>query len=296
MSPSKGSVICATALLLGLHTLLAQQPAFRTGVVSIPVYATVTDRSGRLVTSLQRDDFEVRDEGRPVQITTFSNEPQAITAVLLMDVSFVLVPRFPQIREAALRFVDALKPGDRARIGTLSSEIAISPILTGDKDLLRSIVDEELWPGGGASPLWQAMNASMDALARETGRRVLIALSVGGITGGGNLPSSRVTADHLARRFRDEDFQLYGIRLQGRWGNDPQLRFLTRDTGGGYFELAPDVNVAGTFERVVEELRSQYLLGFTPIAFDGKAHQLEVRVRQPNLQVRARRSYLAPSR
>ena len=76
-------------------------------------------------------------------------------------------------------------------------------------------------------------------------------------------------------------------------GPDPNLRMLADRAGGGYFELRGTDNLSTTFARVADELHHQYLLAFTPQALDGKVHRLEVRVRDSELTVRARRTYVA---
>ena len=63
----------------------AQQPAFRSGARTVAIYATVADKDGRLVPDLQRDSFEVRDNGTPQPITVFSNEIQPISVVMMLD-------------------------------------------------------------------------------------------------------------------------------------------------------------------------------------------------------------------
>jgi len=79
-------------------------------------------------------------------------------------------------------------------------------------------------------------------------------------------------------------------------GPDPHLRTLADRAGGGYFELRGTDDLASTFTRVADELHHQYLIAFAPQTLDGKVHTLEVRVRQSDLTVRGRRSYLAASR
>jgi VWFA-related protein len=75
---------------------------------------------------------------------------------------------------------------------------------------------------------------------------------------------------------------------------DPNLRALADVSGGGYFELSKATDLAATFARVANELHRQYLLGFvTPVA-DGTLHRLEVQVKRPGVQIKARKSYLAP--
>src|SRR5688572_22596654 len=64
-----------------------QQPVFRAGQDVVRVFATVVDRDGRLVTTLTKDDFEVRDEGKPQPITQFEKSPQPIRLVVMLDVS-----------------------------------------------------------------------------------------------------------------------------------------------------------------------------------------------------------------
>jgi VWFA-related protein len=76
---------------------------------------------------------------------------------------------------------------------------------------------------------------------------------------------------------------------------DPGLPKIAGATGGGYFELTNTADLASTFKRVVDELHHQYLLGFAPAALDGKTHKIDVRVKNTEMAVRARKTYLASS-
>lgn len=281
----------AFPLVLALTVAIAGDAAgvqFRSAVRTVAVYATVTDPGGRLVPDLSREAFEVLDDGNPVEITTFSNEVQPITVAVLLDMSGSMTRRFMRVREATVHFIDALLPHDRATIGTFGYEIAVSPLLTNDKDILKRVVYEEVWPGGG-TPLWNAMDAGMSALAGETGRRVILVLTDGADTG--SLPGHRADGGDVARRARDEGFMVYAIGMEavGLRG----MTGLVDRTGGGRFELQDEADLSGTFARVAEELRRQYLIGFTPAALDGREHRLEVRVGRDGLRARARRSYVA---
>jgi VWFA-related protein len=75
---------------------------------------------------------------------------------------------------------------------------------------------------------------------------------------------------------------------------DPNLRTLADVSGGGYFELSRATDLASTFTRVADELHRQYLLGFVTPVTDGALHRLEVHVKRPGVQIKARKSYLAP--
>ena len=74
---------------------------------------------------------------------------------------------------------------------------------------------------------------------------------------------------------------------------DPDLKTLTYDGGGGYFELKGPANLAATFARIADELHHQYMLAYRVPAFDGQTHQIDVRLKQRNLSVRARKTYVA---
>jgi Ca-activated chloride channel family protein len=130
----------------------------------------------------------------------------------------------------------------------------------------------------------------MTALAREPGRRVVLVLTDGADTG--HLPGHRAGQREVSRRARDGGFMIYAIGMEGT-GLRGSMANLTDQTGGGRFELKRDADLSATFARVAEELRRQYLLGFTPTALDGRQHRLEVRLTSPGLSARARRSYLA---
>jgi Ca-activated chloride channel family protein len=266
-----------------------QQPRFRSSVSTVSLYATVNDAEGRLVPDLLREDFRVFDDGVERPIALFSNETQPITVVVMLDMSASMIGRFLMVKSSTQGFIKALHAGDRAQIGSFGEEIAISPLLTGDKSVLNRVLRDELWPMGG-TPLWNAVDAGMTALAAESGRRVVLALTDGHDT---CVAYPRcLNAGDVERRATREGFMVYGIGMEGT-GLDASMKRLTEETGGGSFELTAGANLTSTFERVAEELRRQYLIGFTPNTLDGKMHKVEVRAIRKGMKVRARKSYLS---
>jgi VWFA-related protein len=211
-----------------------------------------------------------------------------------------------RVRDAAGAFIDALQPGDRARIGSFNDEVALSPHLTGDKTLLRRVIAEELWPGG-ATPLWTAMAVGMATLTGESGRRVVLTLSDGGdaciwLRFGARNGADRHRATQLCATAGDVtgrallgEFMIYAIGMEGP-GLEWELTDLAAKTGGGYFKLRRNADLAATLARVVDELHHQYVIGFEPAVLDGKTHELDVRVTRPGLSARSRKSYLAVAR
>jgi len=211
-----------------------------------------------------------------------------------------------RVRAATLHFVDALLPLDRASIGTFGSEVFVSPLLTGDKAVLKRVIEEELWPGGG-TPLWAGIDEAMKALSGETGRRIVLALTDGKDSGGElRLPSRSAgaremkwpgnpTRGKVRKRAVEQAFMVYAIGLEGG-GLDSGIIEMADETGGGHFQLQRAADLNATFTQVADELRSQYVLGFVPTALDGKLHTLDVEVRKAGYRVRARRNYLAEAR
>jgi VWFA-related protein len=272
----------------------AAQPTFKSSVQTVAVHATVQDANGRLVPGLSRDAFAIFDNGTPVEITTFSNEIQPLTVALLLDMSGSMNTRVLLVRDSTLKFIDALLPQDRVRIGTFGTEIGISPILTNDKAILARVVREELWPGGG-TPLWDAMYAGMESLAKETGRRVVLVLTDG--INGESLPGWDKSFGDVRDRAVRDGFMLYGVGMAGMTESEEEgaRKFVTliEETGGGRVKVGRDDDLQSAFVGIADELRRQYLIGFAPGPPDGREHKLEVRAKDPALRVRARKSYVA---
>ena len=300
-------------LALAAATIAAQQP-FKSGAQTVVVYATVTDSSGHIVTDLTRDRFEVYDGGKAQTITTFANDVQPITVVMMLDRSVSMLHNFSLVEEAAGTFVDRLGSSDKARIGSFSNRIEVDPRdFSSDKEELRHILKTEL-QDPGPTPLWNAMGVGMTALLHQTGRRVILVFT-DGMDRPMNGRSNNLSLKDVSRRADEEDVMVYGIGLVGdpfagyggqfsRGGlgprpqgqpdrPDPGLEKLAAASGGGYFELTRTADLEGTFARVADELHHQYLLGFTPAKVDGKSHPLDVRVKGEGLTVRARKSYLS---
>lgn len=293
---------CSAAFgLLAVFTgsvLLAQQPdqpTFRSGAATIvPVFATVLDAAGRLVPDLERDDFEVLDNGKPVELTTFSNESQPFTSVVMMDTSASMTANLKLLNLAAEQFILRLLPDDRAQVGAFNDKIQLSGTFTSDRDDLVAALDDLQF--GNPTRLNDAVGASLDALQEVEGRKVILLFTDGADT------SSRTRFRTVLDRARDEEVMVYSIGLESEFFNGARLqrtrpsgdlRKIAEETGGGYFELKKTDELAPTFSRVAQELRSQYLLGFEPSQLDGKVHKIDVRVKRSAMTARARRSYLA---
>jgi len=323
---SLGALVIA-ALLSGSAAWLpraaaqGQEPVFRTGTRTVPVYVTVTDAEGRLVPDLGRDDFEIYDNGTLQTISIFANDIQPIMVVMMLDRSGSMVDNFRRVQAAAEQFVTRLLPADKARIGSFSYRIQVDPrTFTNDRDELLRILYRELQEPG-PTPLWNAVSVGMTALLRQEGRRVVLVFTDGADRPGSDR-ATNISLGDLMKRAREEDVMVYGVGLAGRvamggmgrrgggWGRYPPppggglpagrtqkpdagLSKLAAESGGGYFELESTDDLGATFARVADELHRQYAMGFSPEKLDGKTHKLEVRVKRPGMTARARKSYVA---
>src|SRR3982750_2033315 len=125
-------LLCGTTLLAGRHLSPSESgqqagATFKSGTRTVPLYTTVVDATGRLIPDLQKDEFEILDNGVVQPTTFFVNENQKITVVVMLDTSGSMTFQIEQLKEAAEQFVLRLLPGDKARVGSFSDKIIITP-------------------------------------------------------------------------------------------------------------------------------------------------------------------------
>lgn len=253
----------------------------------VPVYVTVTDATGRLVTDLTEQDFRVLEDGLPRDIALFSSDAQPMVATMMLDMSEENVADVVRVRAAAGRFVDAVRPADRVSIGSFGREIAISPFATDERAELARVLAEELWPGGPA-PLWRGLRAALDSLPDIPERRVVLILTRGRST---DPPSTAAaTIEDVSRMAATSPVMVYAVGMEGS-GVDRRLAALAARTGGGHFDVRRNADLGATFARVADELRHQYVLGILPSSTDAGDHTLAVTVNRPRVTVRARDGY-----
>jgi Ca-activated chloride channel family protein len=289
-----------TFVTLALSAVLIVPAAGQIKVTTqtVPVYVTVTDRERRLVPDLVQEDFEVYDNGKLQTLTNFHNEPTPITVIVMLDTSGSMTLNLDLVKAAAEQFVIRLLPEDRAKIGAFNDKIQIEPEngpFIGDRDRLIGILKNDL-DFGYPTRLWDAVEESINALRAVDSRRVVVVFT------DGDDSASRRDLDDVLERARLENVMVYSIGLESEYFNGQQrvrtrpargLRRLAEETGGGFFELDKKDELGPTFTRVAQELHSQYVLGFSPQALDGKVHKLEVKLKKPGMTARGRRSYVA---
>jgi Ca-activated chloride channel family protein len=292
--PALASISLAVAHGFSLSEVEGQEPTFRSSTRIVPVIATVLDAQGRLVPGLERDEFTILDNGKPVEISFFQNEVQPFTAVVMLDYSASMTANLDRLQAAAEQFLLRLLPEDKGQVGSFSDKIQFSGTFTNDRDdLIFALKDLQF---GNPTRLFDATYESIAMLDGVEGRKVVLVF-----TDGDDTASRRGMGDVLERA-KDGEVMIYAIGLESEFFNgqrmvrtrpDRGLRRLADETGGGYFELKKTDELGATFTRVAQELHSQYTLGFSPPVLDGREHKLAIRLKQPGMTARARRTYVA---
>src|SRR5262245_57630587 len=272
-------VLASAALLIGTLAVLGaqQQPTFRGASDIVRVYATVTDRDGRLVTTLTRDDFSVRDEGKPQTITAFDNSPQPIRLIVMLDVSGSMSGNLPLLRGAAEQLFGRLRPDDVVRVGAFGHDITISPTFTANRDQLKAALPATIAPDA-PTPLWRALDEAMDAFGEDREVRPVILVLSDGKDSGPVTWTKRVSSQAgVIDRARENDVMVYAIGMRSRNARptppgigpgglqamltadlpDPGLARVAEENGGGYVKIRLGADRGGAFAGVVRQRYGQ---------------------------------------
>lgn len=279
--------------------LLRQAYQFRVTVDLISLNVTVTDPRDRFITDLLEEDFSVYEDGILQEIEAFSREDLPIRMVLLLDTSASMVDKMHFAQEAAVRFTRTLRMEDLAQVVEFGSHANILQQFTADQRELEDAI--RLTQAGGTTKLHNAMYISLRSLERrrmEARRQAIILLSDGRDT------SSLVTFEQVLDLTKDTDVVVYTISLQntarrrGRRFSEAEhvLKNLAEETGGQWFFPAALEELESVYDRIAEELKSQYNVGYISNnpRRDGTWRRIVVQTNRPDLRVRAKLGYYAP--
>jgi VWFA-related protein len=260
---------------------------------------TVSDKKGRFVTDLKKEDFEILEEKKPQQIVEFVAESDLpLRLAVLIDTSNSIRERFRFQQEAAIEFINSVvRPQDRAIVVSFDSGPELISDLTADTNKLAQAV-RSLRPGGGTSLYDAIYYASHDKLQqdqpRHKFRRALIVLS------DGDDNNSRYSRDQALEMAQKADVVVYAISTNNSGmekDGDKVLKYFTKETGGLVFFPFKVQDLSQSFENIANELRHQYNLLYRPepAKNDGLFHQVGIRIKnRKDLIVRARKGYYAP--
>jgi Ca-activated chloride channel family protein len=287
--------------------LRAQQSQPAEGSESAPIVAevtrvnmlfTVTDKKGRFVTDLTKNDFQVFESKKPQRIMEFTSETDLpLRLAILIDTSNSIRDRFRFQQEAATNFVNSvMREQDKATLVSFDTAAEVITDLTNDTNKLENGI-RELRPGGGTA-LYDAMYlACKEKLMRDQPmykfRRAMVVLS------DGEDNESRYSRDQALEMAQRADTVIYTISTNIshiETDGDKVMRYFAEQTGGVAFFPFQAKDLNQSFENIANELRHQYNLFYRPepLKTDGQYHPVEIRVKgRKDLIVRARRGYYA---
>jgi len=273
----------------------------RKTVNEVNVVFTVTDKHGRYVKDMRKDEFRVVDDNKPAEeIKSFTNQTDLPLQVgLLVDASNSVRDRFKFEQESAIEFLNqTVRPKyDTAFVVGFDVTPEVTQDFTDNTELLSKGV-RAMRPGGGTAMFDELYFACRDKLLKSphTGpvRRAIILLS------DGDDNQSHVTREEAIEMAQRAEVIVYTIstNITGmKQKGDKVLERIADATGGRAFFPFQIRDVANAFADIQDELRSQYALSYKPADFraDGRYRTIEIMAMdKKNLRVRARRGYFAP--
>ncbi len=298
-------VRCFLALAV-VSIVAGQDSTFSTDVNVVTVYATVLDPKGRTIRDLTKEDFTLEEDGKPQTIRYFSREFNApLTVGLVFDMCEApRVIKLEKIASYAL-FNNALGYSDRAFVLNFGQTVALAQGFTNPREKLGAAVAglKMKFAHPYRCYFFEAVQQASEIMKPEPGRKAFTLLSAGMDHGS---RSSPVTAVEFAQR---GDVTIYSVLFQTplprflptmsalgamyeKRGRDV-LERLARETGGGYFLVTKDQPIEKIFAQIEEELRAQYVIGYTPDQTNANHGYRELRlmVKNRDLAVHSREGY-----
>ncbi len=265
------------------------------------VSVTITDPMNRLVTGLERDNFQIYEDKQPQEIRHFSSEDAPISLGVIFDMSGSMSNKIDKAREAVVEFFKTANPQDEFFMIAFNEK----PELI--SDFTRSI--EEIQgrliytvPRGRTALLdatYLGMNKMRDA---QNSKKALLIISDGGDN------HSRYTDGEIKSMVKEADVQIYAIGIFEPSPPTPEevrgphlLGEITDITGGRTFVIDNPNELADVATKIGIELRNQYVLGYRPKnpVRNGRWHKIKVKLLPPKglppLTVYAKSGYYAPS-
>jgi Ca-activated chloride channel homolog len=279
-------------------------PVFPAQLEEVHLTVTVRDATGRLVSNLKPGDFTVLENGRPQQVQLFGRavEPGqedalALDLGLLMDTSASMLQQLKLSQEAAVRFLESIPRARDLVTIFFDDDIRLSRYNSENQQgLFERIADAK---GGGDTALYDAISVYLSRVQDSSGRKILVLFTDGEDT------RSALSLGECLQLIRSSGVTIYPIAFTGGFppGSARALRSksvleqMAELTGGAVFYPRSSKDLSGIYERILQELQAQYVLGYVSDdpARDGKFRRLKVDVSGKGLRVRHRAGYFAPS-
>lgn len=256
----------AVASLVFILPLAAQRPdgPLRLDVKLVNLFVNVTDKNGAIVGGLTEDDFKITEDGRPQKISVFERQSEmSLRLMLAIDTSSSTYKDRPIEQAAAKKFVRALiRPQDQMSVIQFNTYVDELTGFTSNVAQIDRGLDR--MRGAGGTALYDAIYAGSRSLGSKEGRKVLVIVSDGGDTA-----KSTTYSDALEQALRNEVmiYSIIDVPIEASAGRDlggeHALITLSQDTGGKYFYVE-EGGLDKAFQKVSDDLRTQYMIGYYP--------------------------------
>jgi len=282
-----------------------------TSLVTVPV--SVMDRQGRFIPDLEQEQFHIFEDGIEQPIAYFENAEKPFTVALMLDTSESTRFKLKDIQDAALEFIEQLRPDDRVIVAAFDRNLAVLAEATSDRRVLTTAIRRV--KTGGSTGLYNAIDVMINKrLNRIRGRKAIVLFTDGVDTASqeatyeGTLrfaleldalvyPIQFNTLDALTQQAKDMGAQMVtakGEPLSVAYARaERYLRALADKTGGRFYYTGTLKRLREVFTAIAQELREQYSIGYYPKS-EGHAteRRVKVKVSAPGAVVGARRGYL----
>jgi Ca-activated chloride channel family protein len=259
-----------------------------------PTIEFTADEDGRYL-DLTADDLEISEEGVPQQVTSFTEAVQPVSIVLALDESGSMKKSEADVIESAREFVSALRKEDQLALVLFSDHSTFVHDLSTNRESTFEAISQ--YKANGGTALYDAMADSLHRLKRVEGRRVVVVMTDGRDEDNpGTGPGSIRRFDDVLAELKDSGATVFSIGLGTKVDRGPIQEFA--DRSGGLALFPTDVTELATqFQRIIEDLRRRYIVGFTSTRtqHDGKWRHVDIRVKSsPKASVRSIGGYWAP--
>ena len=290
-------------LLLALAPGVAAQkpPVFESALELVNVTVAVRDDKGRLVGDLAASDFAVFEDNQPQALQLFApalkpgeQEALSLNLGLLFDTSESMKKQLRLSQESAIRFLDSIPRARDLVLVFFDQDIRLSRYSSENQQgIFGRILETQ---GSGNTALYDAIAVYLSRVADTSGRKVLVVFTDGDDT------TSSIDAGEVIRLVRSVPVTIYPVFFQGGLTGQAVIRgraFLyeiARSSGGQVFNPQASRDLAAIYEKILDELGHQYVLGYISDnpRRDGAYRRLKVEVKRPGLRVRCRPGYHAP--
>jgi Ca-activated chloride channel family protein len=279
----------------------ARGSAIRINVNLVLVPVTVTDPVNRLVTGLEKENFQIYENNTGETIKSFATEDAPLSIGIVFDLSGSMQGKFNRARKALSEFLRTCNPQDEFFVVGFNDRPAIIVDYTSDiEDVEARMV---MLRPQNRTALIDAMYLAVDKLkTAKFDRKAMLVISDGGDN------RSRYTEGELTRAVRESEVQIFSMGIFDQYANTEEeqngpmlLNGLSEATGGRMFKVYDMSVLSDVAERISEEIRDEYVIGYTPTdrKRDGTWRKLKVRLLPPpglpDLTAHSREGYYAPS-